>query len=78
MSYHHLVLAVQASFGSSTDEVHTYPINSVKTEKFLGSLLFLTVKTCRSKYFEKQHEDLLKIYKWYKANKKLITSPPVC
>ena len=78
MSYHHLVLAVQASFGSSTDEVHTCPINSVKTEKSLGSLLFLTVKTCRSKYFEKQHEDLLKIYKWYKANKKLITSPPVC
>ena len=43
MSYHHLVLAVQASFGSSTDEVHRYPINSVKTEKSLGSLLFLTV-----------------------------------
>ena len=33
--------------------------------------------TFRSKYFDKQHEDLMKIYKWYKANKKLITSPPV-
>ncbi|XP_044177676.1 uncharacterized protein LOC114950772 isoform X4 [Acropora millepora] len=30
----------------------------------------------RTKYFDKQHEDLLKIYKWYKANKKLISSPP--
>ena len=40
-------------------------------------LTHLYSSTYRSKYFDKQHEDLMKIYKWYKANKKLITSPPV-
>lgn len=43
---------------------------------FYGTLLKMLSEVATSKYFEKQHEDLLKIYKWYKANEKLITSPP--
>ncbi|XP_078369335.1 uncharacterized protein LOC144653259 isoform X1 [Oculina patagonica] len=43
---------------------------------FYGTLLKMLSEVATSKYFDKQHEDLMKIYKWYKANKKLITSPP--
>ncbi|KAK2563602.1 IQ domain-containing protein M [Acropora cervicornis] len=43
---------------------------------FYGTLLKMLSEVAMTKYFDKQHEDLLKIYKWYKANKKLITSPP--
>lgn len=37
----------------------------------------ITLFTSRSTYYEKQYEDLKKIFNWYKANRKLITSPPV-
>lgn len=43
---------------------------------FYGTLLKMLSEVATTKYFDKQHEDLLKIYKWYKANKKLISSPP--
>ncbi|XP_032219958.2 uncharacterized protein LOC5519268 isoform X2 [Nematostella vectensis] len=43
---------------------------------FYTTLLKMLYEVATSTFYEKQYEDLVKIYKWYCANKKLITSPP--
>ncbi|XP_031551297.1 uncharacterized protein LOC116288619 isoform X2 [Actinia tenebrosa] len=44
---------------------------------FYNTLLKMLYEVATSHFHEKQYEDLKKIYKWYNANKKLISSPPV-